>query len=79
MPNLDLTDDEFAAVVELLQQSIGEDKLSPRLSSLRSVIAKMVPGPTSQPPLDEPAYQPLPPTPEPGQEASKGKGAQDRR
>jgi hypothetical protein len=67
MPSLDLTDDEFAAVVELLQRSIGEDKLSPGLGSLRSLVAKMVPEPpTSQLPGDEPAYKPLPPTPEPG-------------
>jgi hypothetical protein len=79
MPSLDLTDDEFGAVVELLQRSIGEGKLSPRLSCLRSVVAKMVPErPTSQPPLGEPAYQALPPTPEPGQETSSGSAKRER-
>jgi len=53
--NLDLTDAEAAALVTLLKHAIGKHHypLSPRLQTLRAILAKLSP---------EPAREPLPPT-----------------
>jgi hypothetical protein len=52
--HLDLSDEEAAALVELLTRTIDEDRypLSPRLATLRGILAKLRP---------EPAREPLPP------------------
>jgi hypothetical protein len=51
---LDLTDDETAALAALLTRTIEDDPypLSPRLSPLKSIVAKLRP---------EPVREPLPP------------------
>jgi hypothetical protein len=47
MPELDLTDDELAAVMALVRRTVDADKfpLSPRLAPLRSALAKLDPRP----------------------------------
>ena len=54
MPHLDLSDDEAAALVALLTRTIDGDRypLSPRVRTLRAILAKLRP---------EPAREPLPP------------------
>jgi hypothetical protein len=52
--NLDLNDEETAAVTRLLSDTIGGDRfpLSPRIQTLKAILAKMRP---------EPVREPLPP------------------
>jgi hypothetical protein len=52
--NLDLSDDEAAALAALLTRTIEDDPypLSPRLRPLKSIVAKLRP---------EPIHEPLPP------------------
>jgi hypothetical protein len=59
MSQIDLTDEEHAAVARALRKAIDEDQfpLSPRLKSLKSALAKLAP---------QPAKKPLPPPPKPG-------------
>jgi hypothetical protein len=54
MPHLELTEDEKLALVALLTRSIADDRypLSPRVPTLRGILAKLRP---------EPAREPLPP------------------
>jgi hypothetical protein len=51
MPNLDLTDDEQAALVRLVKQAIDSDRypLSPRLYPLRSILDKLEPSAPREP------------------------------
>ena len=51
---LDLTDNETAALTRLLSKAIDEDRypLSPRIQTLKAILAKIRP---------EPAREPLPP------------------
>ena len=59
---LDLTDDETAALVQLLRRTIGDDRypLSPRLAPLKAILAKIDP-PKPRPELPPPlkAYDAL--------------------
>jgi hypothetical protein len=52
--NLDLTDDETAGLARLLSDTIDADRypLSPRIRTLKTILAKIRP---------EPAREPLPP------------------
>jgi hypothetical protein len=61
---LDLTDNEKAALVELLRETIDRDRfpLSPRITQLRAILAKLAPEP-AQP--EAPRSQPPRPTPNP--------------
>ena len=54
MQHLDLSDDEAAALVALLTRTIDGDRypLSPRIRTLRAILAKLRP---------EPVHEPLPP------------------
>ena len=51
MPNLDLTDDEQAALVPLVKHAIdtGRFPMSPRLFPLRATLAKLEPQPLREP------------------------------
>jgi hypothetical protein len=52
MPNLELTDEEQAALLRLVKKAIDTDRypLSPRLYPLRSILEKLEPsGPTLAP------------------------------
>jgi hypothetical protein len=53
--NLDLTDDETAALAQLLRRTIDDDRypLSPRLVTLRATLAKLEP-PEPRPELPPP-------------------------
>jgi hypothetical protein len=64
---LDLTDEEQAALIELLRRAIDEARypLSPRLDPLKAILAKLEP-PAPQPP-------PLPPL-KPGMGPTHGQG-----
>jgi hypothetical protein len=62
MPPLDLDDADRAALVELLRETIAADRypLSPRISKLRTILAKLEP-PAARPapyPAPKPAGQP---------------------
>jgi hypothetical protein len=50
MPNLELTDEEKAALLRLAKQAIDTDRypLSPRLYPLRSILAKLAPSGTAR-------------------------------
>ena len=50
MPNLELTDEEKAALLRLVKQAIDTDRypLSPRLYPLRSILAKLAPSGTAR-------------------------------
>jgi hypothetical protein len=52
--NLDLSDDEAAALVALLTRTVADDRypLSPRVRTLKAILAKIRP---------EPVREPLPP------------------
>jgi hypothetical protein len=52
--NLDLTDEETTALARLLRDAIDGDRfpLSPRIQTLKAILAKIRP---------EPAHEPLPP------------------
>jgi hypothetical protein len=52
---MDLTDDDKAIIAELLREIIERDRfpLSPRIKSLRAILAKLAP--------PEPRAEPLPP------------------
>ena len=58
--NLDLTDEEAAALRELLRQTIGGDPfpLSPRLRPYKAILGKIE---------QKPALEPLPPPKPPGE------------
>jgi hypothetical protein len=59
-----LTPEERAAVVKLLRETIAADKhpLSPRIRTLKSVLAKLDPSSVPRPqPLQSPKSQPWPP------------------
>jgi hypothetical protein len=66
MPPVDLTDDDRAALADLLRETIARDRfpLSPRIRELQAILAKLVPVPPA-------AAAPLPPqnAPGPGREA----------
>ena len=51
MPNLDLTDDEHAALVRLVEHALdtGRFPMSPRLFPLRATLAKLEPQPLREP------------------------------
>jgi hypothetical protein len=51
MPNLDLTDEELAALLRLVKQVLNTDRypLSPRLYPLRSILEKLEPQPVREP------------------------------
>jgi hypothetical protein len=53
--SLDLTDEEAVALVQLLRRTIDDDRypLSPRLASLRAILAKLDP-PKPRPELPSP-------------------------
>jgi hypothetical protein len=51
MPHLDLTDDEAAALIQELHDIVENDR-SPRVETLRAILAKLRP---------EPVRKPLPP------------------
>jgi hypothetical protein len=55
---LDLSDDEAAALAQLLRRTIDEDRYprAPRLTPLKTILAKL------EPPLPRPG-EPLPPLP----------------
>jgi len=55
----DLTDDDKAVLIELLRDTIATDRfpLSPRIKSLKAILAKLAP----QPPAPEPFPPPKPP------------------
>jgi hypothetical protein len=54
MQNLELTEDEAAALFALLTRTINDDRypLSPRIRALKAILAKLKP---------EPVREPLPP------------------
>jgi hypothetical protein len=54
MPQLDLSDEEMAALVKVLRDAIDADRypLSPRVQKLKGTLGKLKP---------EPAREPLPP------------------
>jgi hypothetical protein len=56
MQHLDLSDDEAAALIKELHDTIDNDRyaLSPRIRTLRGILAKLRP---------EPVREPLPPPP----------------
>jgi hypothetical protein len=60
----DLTDDDKAILVELLRETIDRDRfpLSPRIKSLKAVLAKL------DPPAPRP--EPLPPPKPPGERSA---------
>lgn len=51
MPNIDLPEDEYAAVVAAVRKTIDEDKypMSPRLGPLKAAPAKLDPAAAPQP------------------------------
>lgn len=61
MPTIDLTDDELAALRAAARKVIDEDRypLSPRLTPLKSALAKLDPATAAKPPPE-----PKPPLPE---------------
>jgi hypothetical protein len=58
----DLTDDEKAALIDLLRSTIDEDRfpLSPRIRQLRAILAKLAPEPPRPEayPAPKPSAQP---------------------
>ena len=60
MPHLDLTDEEHAALLRLVKQSLSTDRypLSPRLYPLRSVLEKLEPQPVREPSPQPRIYAP---------------------
>jgi len=62
MPTLDLTDDEFAALLAAARKALDEDRYprSPRLAPLRSALAKLDPASVPKP---LPERVPLPQAP----------------
>jgi hypothetical protein len=64
MPTIDLTDDEHAAVAELIRRAIEEDRFprAPRLDPLRSALAKLDPDAHRRPPAAK-SDKPAPKTP----------------
>jgi hypothetical protein len=56
MPHLDLSDDEAAALMKELRETVDNDRyqLSPRIRTLRGLLAKLRP---------EPVREPMPPPP----------------
>jgi hypothetical protein len=57
----DLTDDDKAILAEMLRETIERDRypLSPRIKSLKAILAKLAP--------PKPATEPLPPPKPPGE------------
>ena len=53
-PPIEMTDDDKAALAELLRETIAADRypLSPRIQKLRAILAKLAP----PPPRPEPLY-----------------------
>ena len=51
MEHLDLSDDEAAALVALLTRTIADDRypLSPRILTLKAILAKLRPEPVREP------------------------------
>jgi hypothetical protein len=66
MPHLDLSDDEAAALTQELHDIFENDRypFSPRIRTLRGILAKLRP---------EPAREPLPPPPKVYAPPSKGR------
>ena len=60
MPNLDLTDDEHAALVWLAKHALDTDRfpISPRLYPLRATLAKLEPQPLCEPRSPPKVYAP---------------------
>jgi hypothetical protein len=58
--NLDLSDDESAALARLLRKAIDEDRypLSPRIRSLQAILDKLDPPPVREPPPPLKTYEP---------------------
>jgi hypothetical protein len=58
--NLDLSEDEAAALVTILTRTIADDRypLSPRVRALRAILAKLRPEPVRQPLLPPKVYEP---------------------
>jgi hypothetical protein len=50
MQHLDLTDDEAAALTQELHEIVENDR-SPRIRTLRAILAKLRPEPVREPPL----------------------------
>jgi hypothetical protein len=63
---LDLTEEETDALAKLLSRTIDDDRypLSPRIQTLKAILAKLRPGP---------AREPLPPPPKVYAPPSKGR------
>ena len=62
MPNIDLPDDEYAAVLAAVRKALDEDKypMSPRLAPLKAALAKLDPVAAPKPMIKRP---PLPQAP----------------
>jgi hypothetical protein len=60
MPNLDLTDEEHAALLRLVKRTLDSDRfpLSPRLYPLRAILAKLAPEPVRHVPPPPKVYAP---------------------
>ena len=60
MPNLDLTDDEHAALVRLVKHALDTDRfpMSPRLYPLQATLAKLEPQPLREPRSPPKVYAP---------------------
>ena len=58
--NLDLTDDETAALVRLLKSTIDAERypLSPRIQTLKAILDKIRPEPVSEPLPPRKHYEP---------------------
>jgi hypothetical protein len=56
MSTLDLDDDDKAALIELLKETIAADRfpLSPRIRKLRAILAKLEPAPPRPDPYPAP-------------------------
>jgi hypothetical protein len=57
---LDLTDEEALALIRLLRDAIDDDRypLSPRILTLKSILAKLDPQPVREPPPPPKVYAP---------------------
>jgi hypothetical protein len=60
MPNLNLTDEEHAALVRLVKHALDTDRypMSPRLYPLRSILEKLDPQPLHEPRSPSKIYAP---------------------
>jgi hypothetical protein len=60
MPHLDLSDEEAVALIRELADITGNDRylFSPRIRTLREILAKFSPEPVREPPLPLKQYEP---------------------